>query len=95
MAIQHYSMSGSNHEGLFWWNDSGAKEYCGLTEQCGDITGRAQSLKLVEYDWEKKSLYPVVFFDYRLSCFGLSLEYDHNHIESGIRVVRAFATLIP
>ena len=87
-------MGNSNSEEMCQQNVSMAKEYCGFVEERGDVNGRVQPLKLVEYHSKKEtSLYPAVFVI--VGCFSLSLEYNHYHLKSGICVVQSFATLIP
>ena len=86
-----YCTGSSNSEGICQHNDSIVKDYSCLEEEHGMVNGRAQLLKLAEYDSEKEnSLYPVMFV---ITCLSLSLGYNH-HSESGMHVIPVFATLI-
>ena len=69
-----------------------AKEYYGLVDEHIDVNERAHPLDSIESDCEKENIISCNVPDYRLSCLGLSLEYNLYHAESGIRVVQAFAT---
>ena len=71
-------MDGCNAEGICQQNNHMVKMYCGLMEEHSDINGKVLPLMFIEYYSEKENL---------------SLEYNHNHSESGICFVQVFTTL--
>ena len=67
-----YLMGKSNSGGTCQQNDSMAKEYCGLTEEHGDVIRTEQPLTLVEYHDEKENIISCVVCNFWWSCFSLS-----------------------